>query len=57
MVDIDLADRIKELPPYLFVKLDEMKAKAEGVDVIDSGIGAPDQPTPVSPESACFKIL
>ncbi len=48
MVQVDLADRIKQLPPYLFVKLDQMKAeaRANGVDVIDFGIGDPDQPTP-----------
>jgi len=48
MVKVELADRIKQLPPYLFVRLDQMKseAKAKGVDVIDLGIGDPDQPTP-----------
>lgn len=48
MVNVELADRIKQLPPYLFVRLDEMKknAIAKGVDVIDLGIGDPDQPTP-----------
>jgi LL-diaminopimelate aminotransferase len=48
MVEVELADRIKQLPPYLFVRLDKMKseAAAKGVDVIDLGIGDPDQPTP-----------
>ncbi len=48
MSKLELSDRVKSLPPYLFVRLDEMKgkAKAKGVDVIDLGIGDPDQPTP-----------
>jgi LL-diaminopimelate aminotransferase len=42
------ADRIKKLPPYLFAEINKMKARlaAEGVDVIDVGIGDPDMPTP-----------
>jgi len=42
------ANRLKELPPYLFQELDRLKAKvqAKGVDVIDLGVGDPDLPTP-----------
>ncbi len=42
------AQRIEHLPPYLFARIDEMKARkrAEGVDVIDLGVGDPDLPTP-----------
>ncbi|PWR72166.1 LL-diaminopimelate aminotransferase [Methanospirillum lacunae] len=42
------AKRIDNLPPYLFARIDEMKAKkrSEGVDVIDLGVGDPDLPTP-----------
>ncbi|MFW5992330.1 MAG: aminotransferase class I/II-fold pyridoxal phosphate-dependent enzyme, partial [Halanaerobiaceae bacterium] len=42
------AERIKNLPPYLFAKIDRMiaEAKENGVDVISFGIGDPDQPTP-----------
>ncbi len=42
------AKRIDNLPPYLFARIDEMKAKkrGEGVDVIDLGVGDPDLPTP-----------
>jgi LL-diaminopimelate aminotransferase len=48
MSNVELADRVKKLPPYLFVRLDEMKKAAQnkGVDVIDLGIGDPDQATP-----------
>lgn len=42
------AQRIRKLPPYLFVRIEQAIAqkKAEGVDVISLGIGDPDQPTP-----------
>jgi LL-diaminopimelate aminotransferase len=42
------AQRIKDLPPYLFARIDELKAaeRAKGVDLIDLGIGDPDLPTP-----------
>jgi len=43
-----ISDKIKRLPPYLFVEIDKAKRKArqEGRDIIDLGIGDPDQPTP-----------
>jgi LL-diaminopimelate aminotransferase len=46
-INIEFADRLKELPPYLFVEIDKAKrqAKAEGRDIIDLGIGDPDLPT------------
>ncbi|MEF3169248.1 MAG: LL-diaminopimelate aminotransferase [Deltaproteobacteria bacterium] len=42
------SEKLKKLPPYLFVELDRKKAEvmARGVDVIDLGIGDPDLPTP-----------
>ncbi len=42
------ADRINDLPPYLFATIDKAKeeVRARGVDVIDLGVGDPDQPTP-----------
>lgn len=42
------AKRIKQLPPYLFARIEKTieKAKSEGVDVISLGIGDPDRPTP-----------
>ncbi len=45
---IELAQRLKSLPPYLFAKLDELKQAeiAKGVDVIALGVGDPDEPTP-----------
>ncbi len=43
-----LAQRIAELPPYLFARLDALRAQkaAQGVDVIPVSIGDPDLPTP-----------
>ena len=40
--------RISRLPPYVFNIVNELKAKAraEGEDIIDLGMGNPDQPTP-----------
>ncbi|MBI5041972.1 MAG: alanine transaminase, partial [Gammaproteobacteria bacterium] len=40
--------RIKRLPPYVFNIVNELKAKARarGEDIIDFGMGNPDQPTP-----------
>jgi len=42
------ADRLKQLPPYLFKEIDRKKAEimAKGVDIIDLGVGDPDLPTP-----------
>ena len=43
------SERLKALPPYLFLEIDRAKRKAieRGVKVIDFGVGDPDQPTPV----------
>ncbi len=47
-VNIEFAERLKVLPPYLFVEIDKAKraALAQGRDVINLGIGDPDYPTP-----------
>jgi LL-diaminopimelate aminotransferase len=44
----NLSKKIQALPPYLFLEIDKAKrkARAEGRDIIDLGIGDPDQPTP-----------
>ena len=46
---LKIAARVRELPPYLFARIDKLKEEvlARGVDVIDMGIGDPDQPTPM----------
>ena len=45
---IEGANRLKQLPPYLFQEIDRLKAElmARGVDVINLGVGDPDLPTP-----------
>jgi len=45
---MDEFPRIKRLPPYVFNIVNELKAKARarGEDIIDFGMGNPDQPTP-----------
>ncbi len=42
------AERIRCLPPYVFARLDELKASARerGIDLIDLGMGNPDGATP-----------
>lgn len=48
MMTIDVSERLKQLPPYLFKELDQQKmaARQRGVDIIDLGVGDPDLPTP-----------
>ncbi len=43
-----LAQRIEQLPAYLFAEISRKTAekRAQGVDVISFGIGDPDLPTP-----------
>jgi len=44
---LKFSKRLDKIPPYLFAELDRLKAekKAQGVDVINLGIGDPDTPT------------
>lgn len=48
MPRFELAERVKNLPPYLFTAIDRMKqdALSRGIDLIDLSIGDPDIPTP-----------
>ncbi len=56
---VELAERIKRLPPYLFAEIDRLKEEVikEGVDVIDLGVGDPDIPTPKEIVEAAKKAL
>jgi LL-diaminopimelate aminotransferase len=47
-VRVELAERLRHLPPYLFAEIDRQKkeARARGADLVDLGIGDPDLPTP-----------
>jgi alanine-synthesizing transaminase len=45
---MQFAKRLDRLPPYLFAELNAIKLlkRQQGVDIIDLGMGNPDQPTP-----------
>jgi len=47
---IDVSNRIRRLPPYLFGRLNDMKhrKRQEGIDIIDLGMGNPNDPTPAA---------
>lgn len=47
-MSIHEANRLRRLPLYLFTIIDSLKEKAgaEGIDVVDLGMGNPDMPTP-----------
>ncbi|MFH1058204.1 MAG: LL-diaminopimelate aminotransferase [Pseudomonadota bacterium] len=50
------AQRLGMIPPYLFKEIDRLRdeVKARGIDIIDLGVGDPDQPTPAHViESLC----
>ncbi|MGK7888856.1 MAG: aspartate aminotransferase [Leptolyngbyaceae cyanobacterium] len=53
------ADRLRALPPYVFARLDELKAnaRAEGLDLIDLGMGNPDGATPQPVVEAAIAAL
>jgi LL-diaminopimelate aminotransferase len=53
------ADRLVNLPPYLFEEIDRriQEAKNNGIDIISFGIGDPDLPTPTHIVEACSKSL
>lgn len=56
---INPAERIQQLPPYVFARLDELKAKAreQGLDLIDLGMGNPDGATPQPVVEAAMAAL
>ncbi|HDP97178.1 MAG TPA: aminotransferase class I/II-fold pyridoxal phosphate-dependent enzyme [Euryarchaeota archaeon] len=47
-MNIELSERLKQLPPYLFAELENRVAeiRARNVEVLDLSIGDPDLPTP-----------
>lgn len=56
---ISTSERLKVLPPYVFARLDELKARAreQGLDLIDLGMGNPDGATPQPVVEAAIKAL
>lgn len=53
------AKRLQALPPYVFARLDELKARAreQGLDLIDLGMGNPDGATPQPVVEAAIQAL
>lgn len=53
------ADKILNIPKYIFAELDEWKqeARAKGVNLIDLGIGNPDNPTPAPVVEAAIESI
>jgi LL-diaminopimelate aminotransferase len=47
-MNVEFADRVKRLPPYLFAEIEKLikEKKAQGVDLISLSIGDPDLPPP-----------
>jgi LL-diaminopimelate aminotransferase len=47
-MEIQIAERLRKLPPYLFADLRRKiaAAKEKGIEIINLGIGDPDKPTP-----------
>ena len=47
-MNVDFAERVKRLPPYLFAEIERLikEKKAQGVDLISLSIGDPDLPPP-----------
>ncbi|AGL02386.1 LL-diaminopimelate aminotransferase [Desulfoscipio gibsoniae DSM 7213] len=47
-LQFEQAQRVKNLPPYLFARIEKLveEKRAAGVDIISLGIGDPDMPTP-----------
>ena len=45
---INVANRVKQLPPYLFGRLNALKyeKRRNNIDIIDLGMGNPNDPTP-----------
>ncbi|NER04125.1 MAG: aminotransferase class I/II-fold pyridoxal phosphate-dependent enzyme, partial [Okeania sp. SIO3C4] len=56
---ISPANRVQALPPYVFARLDELKARAreQGLDLIDLGMGNPDGATPQPVVEAAITAL
>ncbi|MCM8817887.1 MAG: LL-diaminopimelate aminotransferase [Candidatus Omnitrophica bacterium] len=54
-----VSERLKKIPPYLFVEIDKKKKEliSKGEEIIDFGVGDPDLPTPENIISAMKKSV
>lgn len=58
-MDFKISKRLQSLPAYLFLEIDKAKRKArqQGRDIIDLGVGDPDQPTPEFISEALYRAV
>lgn len=56
---MQFAKRLERIPPYLFLEIERKRRQlvAQGVDVINLGVGDPDQPTPQHILVAMYRAL
>lgn len=56
---MEFAKRLEKIPPYLFAEIDRKKDElvSQGVDIINMGVGDPDQPTPAPIVEAMHKAI
>jgi len=56
---MQFAKRLEKIPPYLFAELDRKRDElvSKGVDIINMGVGDPDQPTPAHIVSAMHQAV
>jgi len=56
---MQLAQRLEKIPPYLFTEIDRKRNELieRGVDIINFGVGDPDQPTPNHITQAMYEAI
>lgn len=56
---MQFAKRLEKIPPYFFAEIDRKRQElvAKGVDIINLGVGDPDQPTPVHVVQAMHEAI
>jgi len=45
-MNVEIAERVKKMPIYLFSRIDELKRRVNNTELIDLGMGNPDLPAP-----------
>lgn len=56
---MQFAKRLEKIPPYFFAEIDRKRQElvAKGVDIINMGVGDPDQPTPIHVVQAMHEAI